>query len=63
MPFWLLAILGGTAATAAAGYFIDKSGEAAEDVGQGVEAASNGAVKFIIAAGITFYALKKAKVI
>ena len=63
MPFWLLALVGGSVATAAAGYFIDKSGEAVQDTGEGVNAASNGAVKLIIASAVAFYALKKAKVI
>ena len=51
-----LLILGVPFGLAATGFFIDKTGE-------GVNDASNAAIKLAAAAGIGFFVLKKAKVI
>lgn len=51
-----LLIYGGIGLLAAFGYAADKTGE-------GVESASNGAIKFAIAAGVGFVIAKKLKVI
>ena len=54
MPYLLL--LGIPTGLAALGFAVDKTGE-------GINDASNGAVKLLFAAGITYYALKKTKVL
>jgi hypothetical protein len=51
-----LLLLGGIGLLSSGGYFADK-------VGEGVNDASNGAVKIAIAAGIAFYLAKKTGVL
>lgn len=54
MPYLL--IIGVPFALAATGYFIDKTGE-------GVESASNGAIKLAAAGAVGFFVAKKANLI
>jgi len=56
MPPLILGSLVLTGALTAAGYFFDKTGEGAND-------AANGAVKLVVASGVTYFALKKTKVL
>lgn len=53
MPFWIIGIPFGLAAT---GFFVDKTGE-------GINSASNGILKIAAAGAVGFIVLKKAKVI
>lgn len=63
MPVIFLWLIAGGAVAAGAGYLIDKTGEAAHDVGAGVNETSTAALKLALAALAGYVVLKKTKVL